>query len=211
MPAIVYGPAISTYVRTARLALEEKGVAYTLENVDIMAGDHKKPAHLARHPFGRVPAFEHDGFALYETSAITRYVDRAFPGPALQPSEPRALARMDQMIAIVDSYVYPCLVTTLVIERLIAPMQGRAPDAAAIDAALPMAEIAISELERLAAGREFLVGESLSLADLHLAPIFFYFTQTPDAAKLLEPHPKLRAWWAAVAQRKSMAATPPKF
>ena len=66
---VIYGPAISTYVRTVRLVCEEKAAPYELVEVDIMQGGNKTPDHLARHPFGRVPAFEHDGFQLYETSA----------------------------------------------------------------------------------------------------------------------------------------------
>src|SRR5262249_12100896 len=84
---VVYGHAYSTYTRTARLVLEEKGIEYELEEVDILQGAGQSPAHLARQPFGKVPAFEHDGFRLYETIAITRYIDEAFPGPKLQPAD----------------------------------------------------------------------------------------------------------------------------
>ncbi|HSR73041.1 MAG TPA: glutathione S-transferase N-terminal domain-containing protein, partial [Kiloniellales bacterium] len=72
---IVYGPGFSTYTRSARLALEEKAVAYHLEEINILEGAGQTPEHLARQPFGKVPAFEHDGFRLYETAAIMRYVD----------------------------------------------------------------------------------------------------------------------------------------
>ena len=90
---IIYGPAYSTYARTVRLALEEKGVDYDLVEVDLLAGATKAPEHLARHPFGKVPAFEHDGFELYETDAIMRYVDAAFPGPRrAAPAWPRRSA-----------------------------------------------------------------------------------------------------------------------
>lgn len=61
---IIYGPAYSTYARTVRLALEEKGVGYDLVEVDLLGGAAKAPEHLARHPFGKVPAFEHDGCEL---------------------------------------------------------------------------------------------------------------------------------------------------
>jgi glutathione S-transferase len=67
---IVYGPAGSSYVWSARLALAEKGVAHDL--VELSFEEMKAPKHLARHPFGKVPAFEHDGFTLYETQAIMR-------------------------------------------------------------------------------------------------------------------------------------------
>jgi glutathione S-transferase len=73
---IVYGAAYSVYVRAVRLVLAEKRVAYRLVEVDIFGAPDA--AHLRRHPFGKIPAFEHDGFTLYETSAIARYVDEAF-------------------------------------------------------------------------------------------------------------------------------------
>ena len=94
--AVIYGPAYSTFARTVRLALEEKGADYDIVEVDILTGAHQTPEHLARHPFGKVPAFEHDGFALYETDAIARYVNQAFDGPELEPGDARARARMNR-------------------------------------------------------------------------------------------------------------------
>jgi len=82
---IVYGPAGSTCVWSARLALAEKGVTHEL--VDVPFGAHREEPHLSRHPFAKVPAFEHDGFALYETQAIMRYVDERFAGTPLQPED----------------------------------------------------------------------------------------------------------------------------
>ncbi len=71
-----------------------EGGAYRLEEINILEDAHKTPEYRARHPFAKVPAFEHDGFELYETAAIMRYVDETFEGPSLQPDEPRARARM---------------------------------------------------------------------------------------------------------------------
>src|SRR5581483_1791031 len=65
---VVYGPAGSTYVWSVRLGLAEKGVAHEL--VELPFGAHREEPHLQRHPFAKVPAFEHDGFQLYETQAI---------------------------------------------------------------------------------------------------------------------------------------------
>src|SRR5438046_187019 len=62
---IVYGTAGSTYVWSVRLALAEKGVAHEL--VEVGFGPHREEPHLSRHPFAKIPAFEHDGFQLYET------------------------------------------------------------------------------------------------------------------------------------------------
>ena len=111
---IIYGPSYSAYVRMTRLALEEKGATYELSPVDLIGGAHKQPDFLARNPFGKLPAFRHDGLNLYETSAITRYIDRTLPGPALQPSGARSMARVDQVMSIVDSFAYASMIGQLV-------------------------------------------------------------------------------------------------
>lgn len=101
MTAVIHGYHYSVYRRIARLALAEKGVAY--DQVEVNPFAELPAAYLALHPLGRVPTLVHDGFVLYETAAITRYIDRTLPGPALQPAAPRELARMDQIIAVVDA------------------------------------------------------------------------------------------------------------
>jgi len=207
---ILYGPQISTYVRSARLALVEKDVAYELRNVDIMAGEHRQPAHLAQHPFGKVPVLEHEGFSLYETCAILRYIDEAFPGPRLQPGDPRSRARMTQAIAVIDAYAYAPIVQQIVIPRFLAMRAGTKPDEAALEAAVPAARQALAALEALMVG-EFFVGKALSLADLHLVPVCDYFRQTPEGESLLSGTPKLTRWWATMSRRPSLAATAPSL
>jgi glutathione S-transferase len=209
---VVYGPAYSTYVRTARLALEEKSAAYTLEEVDMFGGAHKAPPHLARHPFGKVPGFVHDGFALYETAAVARYIDEAFPGPKLQPADVRRRARMNQIFAVIDSYGYPALISNIVMQRIVAPLMGGAADEKVIAEAMPQVETSVAALEALAdAGGPFLCGPDLSLADLHLAPIMSYFSQTPEGQKALAGAPRLARWWAQMSKRPSVVKTQPKL
>ena len=103
---ILYGLARSVYTRIARLALEEKRVDYALEEVEIFGAGGVPEQHLERHPFGRIPTLAHGAFSLYETAAITRYVDEAFPGPSLQPTEPEARGRMAQVMSVLDAYAY---------------------------------------------------------------------------------------------------------
>ena len=168
-PPMIYGPAISTYVRTVRLVCEEKGSPYELVEVDIMQGGNKTPEHLARHPFGRVPAFEHDGFPLYETSAITRYLDAVLPGAALTPGRPEGAARMQQAIAIVDSYAYGAMISAIVMQRVVMPLVGGAADETVVAAALPTAETLARCLGGADRWAHLAGGRRLSLADLHLA------------------------------------------
>jgi glutathione S-transferase len=88
----VYGASDSTYVRTVRLTLDEKQVPYELVNVDVFASGGPPADYLKLHPFGRIPAFEHDGFCMYEAVPIARYIDEVFSGPPLQPGNARTSA-----------------------------------------------------------------------------------------------------------------------
>jgi glutathione S-transferase len=119
--ANLFGLERSVYTRIVRLALEEKGVPYSLHEVEIFGAEGVPQEHYRRHPFGRVPALEHDGFWLYETAAISRYVDEAFPGASLQPSEVRVHARVNQIVGLLDSYAYRPLVWGVFVERVRIP------------------------------------------------------------------------------------------
>ena len=131
-----------------------------------------------------MPTLVHDGFVLYETGAITRYVDRTFAGPALQPGTPRALARMDQMIGIIDSYGYWPMVRQVFSHRVFRAAAGRPVDEAEIAQGLAGAAKVLAALEALAS-EPFLAGPELSLADLHVGAMIAYFTLAPEGAALL--------------------------
>jgi glutathione S-transferase len=203
----LFGAAYSVYTRIARLALAEKQVAYRLVETDIFAASGPSAEYLERQPFGRIPAFEHAGFRLYETAAICRYIDEGFPGPPLQPDTPRSRALVTQVVGMLDSYAYRPLVWDIFVERIRAPAQGRLGDEEKIAAALPRAATCLDALERLMGESPWLAGEALSLADLHAAPIFAYFVLTPEGATLLSRHPVMARWWQRMSQRTSMAAT----
>jgi glutathione S-transferase len=202
MTLVLHGYHYSVYLRIVRLALTEKGVAY--DQVEVNPFAPEVPAsYLALHPFGRVPALIHDGFVLYETGAITRYIDRAFPGPVLQPTEPQALARMDQIIAIVDSYGYWPMVRQVFSQGVFRPRLGQPVDAAEIERGLAASDKVLAALDPLvgAAGP--------TLADLHLGAMTAYFVLAPEGAALLQRYKRLAAWWAELSARPSFAVTDP--
>src|SRR5690349_16590013 len=134
---IVYGTADSTYVWSVRLALAEKGVAHEL--VDVGFGAHREEPHLSRHPFAKIPAFEHDGFQLYETQAILRYIDEGFPVAPLQPTDLHQFARMNQIMAIGDAYACPSTAAGIRFTRMLAPPFLLPVHEAAVPAAPPRA------------------------------------------------------------------------
>jgi glutathione S-transferase len=202
---IVHGVPGSPYVRAVLLTLEEKGADYELAAMQL--GSLKQEPHLSRHPFGRIPAFEHDGWMLYETQAIIRYVDSVAPGPRLQPEDPRAAARMNQLMGIADWYLMPQASRTITFNRVVAPRFGRPTDEDAVMRAVPEARICIAEIGRLLGGAPWMAGDALSLADLLLAPQLSMFALAPEGAEILRDHANLTGWLQRIEARPSMAAT----
>jgi glutathione S-transferase len=202
---IVYGVPGSPYVRSALLGFEERHTPYRLAALPI--GGSKSEEHLRRQPFGRVPALEHGDFRLYETQAILRYANQLGSGPALLPAEAKAAARVDQIVGIVDWYVFPAITVGITAERLMAQIfWGRATEEANIAKALPIARTCIRELERLQGTAQFVGGDSLSIADLMLAPQLEFFRATPEGAELLRGT-CLDSWLTRMSLRASMQAT----
>ena len=201
MSVKLYGMAGSPNVRGAMLGLAEKGVDFEL--VNLMPPAWKTPEHLARNPFGKVPVLSHDGFEVYETQAILRYVDKAFPGPSLQPADAREAARMNQIIGIIDCYLDPSWITGIAFERLVAPaFLGQPTNIERVEAALPMARNCADALEALIAA-PYLTGETLSLADLRLIPHFHWLRLTPEGEAILAGKSKLTQWFQHVSERPS--------
>lgn len=201
---IIYGIPGSPYVRMPLLACEEKGVPYTLSAMEF--GKTKTPEHLARMPFGRIPYFQHDGFWLYEADAILRYIDQAFEGPSLTPTDPKAQARMNQVMGIVDWYVFPSISSGVGFNRIVKPIFGLAVDEAAVAAALPQARTCIQALEEILADKPYFAGEAVSLADLMAVAHLDLFPQSPEGADMMAGSPLL-GWLERMAARPSVAKT----
>lgn len=210
MTVELYGYQYSVYSWIARLALLEKGVVYNWLEVNPFAGN-LPASYLAMHPFKRVPALVHDTFAVYETGAITRYVDEAFEGPKLQPTEPRERARCNQIISIADSYAYWPLVRQVFSHRVFRPAMKRPADENEVQRGLDAAPTILAALETITSQGQYLCGNDLSLADIHLAPMIGYFVLAPEGRALLEEHIRLSAWWSALSQRSAVVATMPRL
>ena len=75
--------------------------------------------------------------------------------------------------------------------------------------ALPQATTSVEALDALIGGNEYFAGDRLSLADLHVAPIYDYFSQIPEGEAALSNTPNLRRWWDGVSQRESVQKTKP--
>lgn len=200
---VVHSHPGSPFGRAVMATLEEKGAPFRLARLA-----PKSPAHLALHPFGRMPILDHDGFRLYETQAILRYLDRVLPNAPLTPADPMRAARMDQVMNINDWYLFQGVANVIIFHRVVGPrVMGTTPDEAAIGAAMPKAHMVFDELARLLGQQSYFAGDAISLADLLVAPGMAFFTQTPEWSELGAPHANLVAWLDRVHARPSMTAT----
>jgi glutathione S-transferase len=195
----------SPFGRAVLIGCIEKHAPHRLSPVT--PGDHKAPAYLALQPFGRVPVIDDDGFVLYETQAILRYLDATQPGPKLTPADPRAEARMNQAIGILESYVFrQGSVLTVAFNRVVGPRLGIPVDEAAVAAALPTSRLCVEVLSGFVKNSPYLAGDALSLADIHILPHVDMLSEAPEGAELLAGTP-LAAWLDRVRARPSVAAT----
>lgn len=206
-PVQLFGLLRSVYTRIARLALHEKGVPHGLQEVEIFGPGGVPTEHLHRHPFGRIPVLQHGGFMLYETAAITRYVDEAFGGPPLQPALPADRARMAQIIGLLDAYAYRPMVWGVFVQRVRVPMNGGVANEAEIAAALAAAAPCLVALEGFLKAGPFFAGDALSLADLHAYPMLCYFALAEEGRAALSRHGLLLRWLETMRSRSAVLAT----
>jgi len=208
---IVFGFPRSTFVQIVRLILTHKAIPYRFQDLEPEMG---KPAHLALHPFNRVPILRHDDFTIYETSAIAMYLEDTFGEPPLQPKSVRERARMHQWISAVNSYYYPYMIYHVSHERRVFPELGIASDEKVVAHALPKIEVGLTVAEReLSHGKNYLLGTDLSLADFYLLPSTYAFGLTGEGKRMYPKYPAFSRWRermeALPTVQKFRAALPP--
>jgi glutathione S-transferase len=199
----------STYVRTVKMLLAEKGATqFKQVQLNVLKGDPKTPEHLKRHPFGKVPVLDHDGMRILETSAITRYLNDVLPGKSLIPPTPKDRARMDMIMSVIDSYGYGALIGGVAAYHLFPDFVGGKNDAMR-RAGLETGRETIDFAMKTKGASPFIAGD-LSLADLYLAPIAFYVALTPDKEALFDV-PGFADWWTRTQALQSYKDTQPNL
>lgn len=194
---IFHSMAGSAYLWTAMMAADEKGVDYELS--DLVLGSE---AHLRLHPFGKMPVMQHGEVILYETQAITHYIDRAFDGPPLQPADALGQAQVLRWISQVNAYVFPVM-NRFMKERLVRPAWGFEVDEAFLQSARDPLRLQIRLIGQAVADGGYLVGDRFTLADAFLLPHLLFFGRTPEGAALLKATPPAQAWLKMMTARPS--------
>ncbi|MES1185902.1 MAG: glutathione binding-like protein [Myxococcales bacterium] len=178
----------------SRIALYEAGAEATFVEVD---GKTKRTStgedFLAIHPLGLVPALElPDGDVLGENAAVLQHIARSFPEARLAPTEPKALAKLQQYLCFIGTELHKALYLPL--------LDQRAPEGAKQYALAKMAS-RLAWLDQSLSGREFLLDE-FSIADGYLFAVLNWSLVAPVD---WTPYPAISAFMARMRQRPSIA------
>ena len=197
----IYGHPWSISTRKVLMTLREKGLEAELALIMIPKQEQKTPEHVARHPFAKVPVLEDDGFVLYESGAIERYLDKKGGGIALVPSDDRGAALVSQWISVSDSYFAPHA-GPFIVESMFRRYLGGEQNLAAIEAGKNGMQLALDTADRWFASHPYFAGSAFSLADVHWMPYIEYLVKTGNAEHVLR-RVHLAAWWERVSARKT--------
>lgn len=200
----IIGSLRSTYTRVVCLVCEEKGIDYVLTEMPLRA-----PELFAIHPFGKMPVLRHGDLTLFESKAIATYLDSAFPGRRLIPTDPRRAALVEQWVSFVNTAVDRTAVRTYLYAYIAPKMADGSPDRAAIEAVLPELRRQVAVLDDAVAVTGHLVDSELTFADLNLLPLLHRLGQAPEGAEILARAAHLAAYYGRHAARPSFQRTMP--
>lgn len=201
----LYGHPMSTCTRKVLTVLAEKGAKFDFVTLDFAKGEHKQPDHLARQPFGVVPALDHDGFALYESRAIIRYLDEVLPGTKLTPADARERAVMEQFISVEQSYFTPNAMK-IIMQGLIRPQWfGQPGDEGIVKEGREGIKTSVAVLDKHLAGKDWIAGGQFSLAEICYLPYIEYLFAAKHG-DLITDNKHVTAWWSRASEHKAWRA-----
>lgn len=199
------GVPMSTCTRRALTALEETGAPYEIQVINFPAGEHKTPEYLAKHqPFGKIPALhEDDGFHIYESRAITRYVAEKYDKTGkLYPNDARKRAVVEQWISVECSYYDAA--EKLVGELIFKPVFRKLPtDEAVVKEQDVRLHEALVVLNKRLGEAKYLGGEDFTVADIVYMPYTGYLVGTQQYANLFDKYENVARWWKDISSRPS--------
>jgi len=191
----------STFARRVRIALLEKNISCELIEVNLPAGEHKQGWYAALNPYMKVPTLVDGELALYESSAILLYLEATHCAPPLVPHDAGGRARVDMHLRLCDAHLARHAGAVLFPKRFLPEANW---DRAAMEAARKEIDRHLVTIERELGDRQYLVGDSFTLADIAYLP-FLHFLDMMEVSV----GPRVKAWAERVLARPSARATAP--
>jgi len=203
----IYGFPFSTATRLVVFVCKEKQIPYELITVDLFKGEHKQPAYTKFHPFGQVPYIDDDGFILFESRPIVRYLLKKHASQGTQgllPTNPQAEARAEQALSIEASSFDPN-VSGIVTELYFKPQRGLGTDEANLARLKDTLNEKLDAYEVILSKQKFLGGDSITIGDLAHAP-YGTLLETVGQGEFFTSRPNVARWWKEVTSRPAWEA-----
>ncbi|KAJ7227698.1 glutathione S-transferase [Mycena rebaudengoi] len=199
----LYGASQAWCTRRLATVLHELKVPFELIEVKLKEGEHKTPAYLEKQPFGQIPYIDDNGFILYETRAICRYIAAKHPESGLIPTDPKANAIFEQAAAAEVSNFDPSA-SAIGMEAVLKPFQKVKGDQAIIDEQTAILDKKLDAYNAILGKQRYLAGDALTLADLfHLpyAPLL-----ATGGSDIMTSKPNVARWYKELVARPSWLA-----
>ncbi|KAL5983184.1 GST superfamily [Asimina triloba] len=202
MAVKVYGPLRAASPQRVMACLYEKGVDFEVVEVDLQAGEHKKPEFLDIQPFGQVPAVEDGDFRLFESRAIIRYFASKYAnqGSNLLGKTVEETALVDQWLEV-EAHNFNDLVYTIVLQLRVLPQMGEAGDMLLVKSSENKLGKVLDIYEMRLGQSKYLAGKSFTLADLSHLPGLRYLVHELGMEHLVTERKKVNAWWEDISSR----------
>lgn len=202
----LYGSSVSPAVWSIKMALEEKEESYNF--YDYKDGSEQL---VAEHPLGRSPVVRDADILLFETMACLIYIDDEFGAPPLRPRDSIEQAEMLQWMTFHTARLEPLVLDQIVVPRVLARFTGQIVDASGAAAAAEAAKPLLDVLNKEMRGRRWIVGEAMSLADIMLGPLFFFFKLSPEGQQMMPQFEHIAAWYTNLTNVESFRETKPRM
>jgi glutathione S-transferase len=202
----LYMNTSSPNVRRVRLTAAVLGLQLEERKLDFAKGEHKNPEYLAINANGAVPTLVDGDFVLTESRAIMQYLASKKPDSGLLPSDEQARADVVRWQFWDAAHFSPQL-GTFTFQRLFKPMFGMGePDQSKIEEATSNFRRFAAVLNKRLDGRQFVVGDTLTLADLTLASSLTYAMQTEVP---IGEFANIQAWFSRISEMDAWKKTSP--
>ena len=184
------------------MTAEETGMEYEYIELNFSKGEHKAPAHMARHPLGKVPAIEHDGRTIFESNVICRYLGEVSGSP-LYPRDIGERVVVDEWIDMMGYHAGRWLSVFYFQEYIKKLFFKQDPDPAALDEARGFLDAQLPVLDQHLGRQGYFAGDKYTIADI----IAFCYVQTHEKSSVtIDGYPNLDKWYAGINGRPSVAA-----
>lgn len=202
----LYGSPFSTCTKRVATVLHEKKVPFEIYSINLAAGEHKTPSYLEKQPFGVVPYIDDDGFILYESRAISRYIALKYKtqGTQLIPTDDLKKIALFEQAASVEQSSFDPYATAIGMEKIIKPRKGIQPNEITVEAALTSLSAKLDAYDVILAKQKYLAGDDVTLADLFHIP--WGVLLAVGGSDIMESKPNVARWWKDITSRPSWAA-----